>query len=407
MNQQAKRVYLDHAATTPIDPQVAAAFFDAHEHYHNPGGLYRESGKSQELLSQARSSIAGNLSCHSDEIIFTRGGTESCNMAIVGVVKSYFRNQREHSGSCAVPHIVISNVEHPAVRNTVYMLARQGSITMDEIAVDKTGRVNIDDLYRAITSSTVLVCIMYAQNEIGVIQDIHGCAKTVRRWKKHHQSDMYPLVYCDAIQATNYCDMNVQGLGVDMLSISGSKIYAPKNSACLYVRRSTPIDPLYFGGNQQNGMRPGTESVPEAVALAMALEKAVNGAHTETQRLQLLQHEVYQWLERTMPDVTVTGSIDYRLPNNIHIRIPTIDGERLVIELDARGYAVSARSSCSSNDDVPSHVIQAVYRDDHTSLDDGYLRITMGRDTTKKDIMNCMQECYKIITTIRTYALDD
>lgn len=396
-----KRIYLDHAATTPLDACVFVAMrpFLAKE-FGNPSALYREGVVAQKAVREARKKIAQALFAHPDEIIFTGSGTESNNLAIRGTVRSVQEKIQENRAK-KKPHIITSAIEHPSVLSVCQAL-EQEEVAVSYVGVDNNGIIKLDELKKSLRKETALVSVMYANNEIGTIQPIRGIAKIIRMWRKHHMrisnsltrfagegsrshhNIPFPYFHIDACQAVNYLPLHVEYLGVDLLTLNGSKIYGPKGVGALFVRRGVPIDPILYGGGQEYGLRPGTENVAGIVGLAEAVTVTERMKAKESKRLTKLRDDLIKAVFKKIPDTMLNGDQFARLPNNVNISIPGIESEHLIIELDAHGIAVSARSACKSMDEEGSHVIMALGRE--TAGTESGVRFTLGRSTTKKDI---------------------
>lgn len=400
MFKRNRSVYLDHAAATPVDlsVQVEMKTFLS-DQFYNPSSLYRESLEVQKSLNDYRERVAKILKCRPQEIIFTNGGTESNNLAIQGVVHEFLKKNTdvELPKFHQKPHVIISAIEHEAVRETARALLDQNKIELTELPVSEQGIVDVKILKESLQENTILVSIMYANNEIGTVQPIRDIAKTLRWFKKQINSNYYPLLHTDAIQAVNYCDMNAQRLGVDLMTVSAAKMYGPKGIALLYKKDNVELEPVIFGGGQEKGLRSGTENMSLIAGLTKALEITENMKEKETARLKKLQDCFFEKLsklktspyaslrsDRKNSKLIINGSREERLPNNINISVPGISGEQLVIELDARGVMCSSQSACSSRDEDESYVIKALRSDADTEA--GSLRFTMGRSTTKKDV---------------------
>lgn len=373
-----KRIYLDHAAATPLDPRVFAAMkpFMAKE-FGNPSALYREGIAARNATLAARKKIAQILFAHPDEIIFTGSGTEGNNLAIEGIVRA----AREKSGETR-PHIITSVIEHPSVLSVCQALARRG-VVVSYIGVDGNGIIKLDELKKALRKETVLVSIMYANNEIGTVEPIREIAKIIRAWRKQ-QNTSFPYFHTDACQAANYLPLHVERLGVDLITINGSKIYGPKGVGALFVRRGVSLSPHMYGGGQERGFRPGTENVAGIIGIAEALSLAEKIKEKESKRLTILRDRFISSILKKIPGTILNGDQVTRLPNNVNISIPGIESEHLIIELDAHGIAASARSACKSMDEEGSHVIMALGRE--TTGTESGVRFTLGRSTTKRDI---------------------
>jgi cysteine desulfurase len=307
------------------------------------------------------------------EIIFTAGGTEANNLAIHGVMRQFPEG-----------NIVVSAIEHESV------LEPASAYDCRRVAVQPDGRLDLDDLRRKIDAKTVLVSIMYANNEIGTVQSIREIARLVNETRRRRGAKALPLYFhTDACQSANYLDLHVARLGVDLLSLNGGKIYGPKQSGALYVKAGAKLLPLVQGGGQERGLRSGTENVAGAIGFAAALELAQKTRHDETARLQKLQKQLMDQVQKTIPDIVINGSRKYRLPNNIHVTIPGQDNERLLIRLDEAGILAAAGSACSASRETPSHVLRAIGLSDAAAR--ASLRLTMGRGTTQAMIERCLQ----------------
>lgn len=396
-----KRIYLDYAATTPLDTAVFRVMSNVYKNnYYNPGGLYTEGVSAAAKIVECRKSVAKLLGTTSDHIIFTRGGTESDNLAIMGVIEKY-----EEENFQGIPHVIVSEIEHSAVLETVIRLEQKGEIELSIIPVDAGGIVNVDEIKKALKPETILVSIMYVNNEIGTIQPIREVAKLIRWYKKQNDLSQYPLLHTDAIQAANYLDINVERLGVDLLSLSGSKIYGPKSAGILYIRSGERITPIIYGGDQEFGLRAGTEDIAQIAGFTKALEIARETSQTESVRLGDLQKYFFAELEKNIPDMKINGSVTERIPNNINISIPEISSERIIIELDAKRIAASSKSACREDEDEESYVIAALRRatSAQATAAEGSVRFTMGRSTTRNDIEKVVKILAEIVGKIKTF----
>lgn len=422
-----KRIYLDYAATTPLDARVFQVMQNIFaKNYFNPGALYHEGVVADRLIDQARSSVAKLLGTTSNHVVFTRGGTESCNMAIMGSLSAVMEQANVRAvvlneSSQMLPHVITSAIEHAAVLETLKALERAQKIELSIIPVNTEGIVIVDEIKKALRPETVLVSVMYVNNEIGTIQPIKEIVKLVRWYKKQKLSEKksekdlgdfsvkYPLVHTDAIQAANYLDIHVERLGVDLMSLSGSKIYGPKSSGVLYVRNREHLAPMFFGGDQEFGLRAGTEDGAQVVGFAKAFEIARASAESESARLELLRDLLISGLERNISGVIVNGSRTERVANNVSITIPGISGERLVIELDAQGICAASKSACKEDDGEASHVIAALRAHEPNtqlpagSATDGAVRFTLGRATTKREVLKTVEILTGIVERIRAF----
>ncbi len=418
-----RRIYLDYAATTPLDAGVFRAMKKIYQkNYFNPGGLYREGIAAWQLVNESRRSVAKLLGTTSEHVIFTRGGTESCNLAILGGLSTLLTRPPAASTLSTgmergkLPHVITTNIEHAAVLETLTSLEKEKKIDLTIVPVHADGIVDVDDIKKALQPETVLVSVMYVNNEIGTIQPIKEIVKLVRWYKKHNDLKVYPLVHTDAIQAANYLDLHVERLGVDLMSLSGSKIYGPKSSGVLYVRNRELLAPMLHGGDQEFGLRAGTEDVAQIVGFSTAFKIARNTSEKENIRLQELQDYFLSELKKTIPDLIVNG-VDpllageggsrrepgevCRICNNLNITVPGISGERLVIELDAKGICAASKSACKEDNGEASHAITAIRPD--ASATDGAVRFTMGRGTTKADVQKAVDLLVNTVTAIRNF----
>ena len=385
-----RRIYLDYASLTPIDPRV---LLEVNKYltveYANPSSWYREGVSAKKTMDEALKSVANFLHAHADEIVFTSGGTEANNMALLGVFGA--RQNKK-------PHIVVSAIEHSSIMETARTLEGRGC-ELSIIPVDKNGIVDLVELKKSIKTNTVLVSIMTVNNEIGSIQPIREIAKIVRQARAKFAGDRselennYPLFHTDAAQAGLFNDLNVEQLGVDLLTLDGGKIYGPRGIGALYVKRyllkggisvtdgQKLIQPIMFGGGQEGGMRSGTENVGAICGFAKALEIAHGERMKETARLIELKDFFVAGLKKIRPDIIVNvGGINVS-PHIISISIPNIDNEFFVMQLDAAGVACSTKSSCLRDQDE-SYVLKAVGADSTTSV-----RFSLGRWTKKGDIV--------------------
>ncbi|HSH18611.1 MAG TPA: cysteine desulfurase family protein [Candidatus Saccharimonadales bacterium] len=367
-------IYLDHAAATPMDPAVLAAmqpYFT--DKFYNPSSVYLAAQGVAQDLAAVRGTVAHCIGARPTEVVFTAGGSEANNLALSGVMR------RPATPACA--KVLVSAIEHDSVLET----ARQYEHAI--IPVTPQGIVDLAALERMIDDDTMLISVMYANNEVGTVQpikDIAAILHRVRNERARSGSDLPLLLHSDAAQAGNYLDIHVSRLGVDLLTLNGGKLYGPKQSGALYVRAGVRLEPLVYGGGQEQGLRSGTENVAAAVGFATALQIAQDRRLGEIRRLQQLQAYFIQQLQTAIPDVVINGSIRRRLPNNVHITIPGQDNERLLFALDEQGIQAAAGSACSASSDASSHVLLAMCLSDEQAR--ASLRFTLGRQTTQEHI---------------------
>jgi len=376
-----KRIYLDHSATTYLDKRVKRVmdlFWE--KNFGNPSALYEEGRRAKKALDQARADIASVIGARPEEIIFTGGGTESDNLAIFGVVKAL-----ENSASKQKKHIITTKIEHHAILNAVKNLEEE-DFKATYLNVDENGLVDPIDVKQALRPETVLVSVMYANNEIGAIQPIAEISEIIKEYRKNKTGirEKTPFFHSDACQAAGYLEMDVEKLGVDLMTVNGSKIYGPKGIGFLYVRSGVKLKPIVYGGGQEKGLRSGTENLAAIAGLAEAFKISQKERKKESARLIKLRDKLIKGILKTIPKTVLNGHPKKRLPNNVNVSILDIEGESAVLYLDARGIAVSTGSACTSRNLEPSHVISALGRPfeySHSSL-----RFTLGRKTNGKEI---------------------
>ncbi|MSU44794.1 cysteine desulfurase [Candidatus Nomurabacteria bacterium] len=389
-------IYLDYAAS------VSA----------NPSSIHSFGVEAKKKLQNARIKIANILAAQPSEIIFTSGGTESNNLAIQGVV---FAAELKK-----LPHIITTNIEHVSVLETYKMLQRRKLASITIVRVEPNGVVDPKKIKKELKENTILVSVQYANNEIGTIQPIREIAKEIRHYNKNQKTLSFPIFFhTDAVQAANYLDLSVERLGVDLLTLSGSKIEGAGRVGVLYKKKSVLLTNIYGGGDQEMGLRPGTENVGEIVKFSKALEKisakggpALGWKEKETKRLTILRDYFIEKIFKNTTnscvvenvinsEIILNGDLKNRLPNNINITIPNIPSDLLVIEFSARGIMVSAKSACKTGDGKASHVIRAI--NPKVKDTDGYLRFSLGRQTTKADIDYTVKALFEILIKLKKW----
>jgi cysteine desulfurase len=362
-----RRIYLDHNATTPVDPAVLEAIlpFFAQE-YGNASSIHGFGQKCRAAVEEARDEVAGLLNARASEIVFTSGGTESNNQAIFGVV---------NAANAARKHVVTTTIEHSAVLNPCEELQRRG-VEVTYVAASREGRVSPEAIRQAIRPETVLISVMMANNEIGTIEPVEEIAAIA--------AEKGIAFHVDAVQAAGKIPVDVKSIGAPLLAISGHKLYAPKGVGALYVRDGTRLDALLFGGLHGRDGRPGTENVPGIVGLGKAAEIARRALAEESPRIAALRDRLERGLLASVPLVRVNGCCAPRTPNTSNLIFPHIEAEALVIALDLQGIACSAGAACSSGTIEPSHVLTAIglSRDDARAS----VRFSLGRRTTDDEI---------------------
>lgn len=371
-----KRIYLDYAATTPIDREVLTAMRPyLKERFGNAGGLYREGIEAKKALEEARAHIAQGLKAKAHEVIFTSGGTEANNLAIRGIVRALRKSKKK------TPHVITSAIEHPSVLECFRELQREG-VSVTYLPVTKEGIVDPDVFLRAVTAETVFASLMYANNEIGTLQPIREIGKRLRAYEEKTGQKIF--FHTDASQAALWFPLDVHALRVDLLTIDAQKMYGPKGVGALYIKEGVPISPVLFGGSQESELRPGTENIALAVGLAKAFSLARGRQKKDAPRVRALRDHLFACLQEDIPQAVINGDRERRLPNNINISLPSFEGEFLVIALDEKSFAVSTKSACLGEEGGGSYVVKALGRKKKEY--EGTLRVTLGRETKKNDI---------------------
>jgi cysteine desulfurase len=381
-----KKIYLDYASVTPMDPKVRKIMDKWSREPLNPSSIHSLGVKAKKALGDSRATAAKFLSAHADEIIFTSGGTESNGLVLEGAGRTAYRNGNMK------PHVIISAVEHSSIIETANMLESHGT-SVTRLPVDKNGRISLDQLKRSIKPETFLVSVMTANNEIGTVQSIRDIAKIVRDARKASGSK-YPLLHSDACQSVLYEDLNVEKLGVDFLTLDASKAYGPRGVGLLYVRRGAPIEQIIYGGGQEKNLRSGTENIPGIVGFAEALQLAEKNRINENARITVLRKFFEKEVKTMWPNAVINADEVERIAHISNITFPGIDAEMLLLRLDAQGIAVSTKSACLVDEDE-SYVLRAIGADSKSSL-----RFSFGKWTKKgelKKTLRALQKYFHII----------
>lgn len=384
-----KQIYFDTAAATPLDPKVGKIMAEvAQKNWPNPSSLHAGGVAAAKALALARQEIAAVINARPAEIIFTSGGTEANNLAVLGVPEG---------------EIIVSAIEHSSVLAPA--ARRAGAVRV--LPVLSNGLVNLPILKTLLNKNTVLVSIMYANNEIGTIQPIKEIAKIIRAHRAKFNTAL-PYFHIDACQAARFLDLNVQSLGVDLMTINGGKIYGPKGAGLLYVRKGVNLAPLIYGGGQEDGRRGGTENVPAATGLAAALRLANKLKNTESKKLIALRDYAVKKIQTEIKEAVLNGDPVLRLPNNLNFSFSGVWGEQLVLELDAVGIAASTGSACAIPKHDDSYVILALKKGREVAR--GAVRFTFGREIKKTDLDYLVKQLKIIIPKLRfahhAYAAD-
>ncbi|TYC87834.1 cysteine desulfurase NifS [Acetobacterium wieringae] len=377
-----KRIYLDHAATTPVDPAVVETmlpFFT--EYFGNPSSVYTEGRGVKKSIEAARLQIAKAINADPREIYFTGSGSEADNWAIKGIA---MKNQAKGK------HIITSTIEHHAVLHTCEYLEKQG-FEVTYLPVDEYGLISLDDLRNAIRKDTILVTIMFANNEIGTIEPIKEIGEIVK--------EKGIIFHTDAVQALGNIPVDVKDLNVDLLSVSAHKIYGPKGIGALFIRKGVPIDNLIHGGAQERKKRAGTENTAEIVAFGKAAEMATEQLEENAAHMKTLRDLLIKGVMDNIPQVRLNGHPEKRLPGNVNFCFDYIEGESILLSLDIIGVAGSSGSACTSGSLDPSHVLLAIGLP--AGVAHGSLRLTIGKHTTEEDINYVVDNLIQIIERLR------
>jgi cysteine desulfurase len=381
-----RRIYLDHAATTPVDPEVAEAMARVYRDVPgNPSSIYAEGRKARALVDEAREQVAEAIGAQPAEIVFTSGGTEADNLAIRGVLKA---RRAERDG------LVTVATEHHAVLDTARDLAEQGQARLTVLPVDRDGRVTAEQVAASIDDRTGLVSVMHANNEIGTLQPIAEIGAICR--------ERGVTFHSDAVQSVGALAFDVRRIAVDLVSLNAHKFYGPKGVGALYVRKGTRLATMQTGGGQEKGRRTGTENVAGIVALGVAMRIATERRELESPRQAALRDRIIDGVLARVPAAMLTGHPTERLPNNASFVIAGADGTSLIAALDMAGFSVSSGSACTSGDTEPSHVILALSIDREVAK--GSLRVTVGRSTTEADVDAFLAALPGIVSRVRGVA---
>ncbi|HBV88984.1 MAG TPA: cysteine desulfurase NifS [Desulfosporosinus sp.] len=378
-----RRVYLDHSATTPVDPEVAAIMMTYYtEKYGNPSSVHGFGREAKQALEQARNQVAELIGAASGEITFTSGGTEADNLAILGTAEALRKKGK---------HIITSCIEHHAVLETCEYLEKNG-FDLTVIPVDEEGIISVDALRKAIRPDTILITIMHANNEVGSIQPISEIGKLAK--------EQGIVFHVDAVQSLGKIPVNVEELNVDLLTVSGHKIYGPKGVGALYVRKGLRIVPLVHGGGQEKKRRSGTENTPGIIGFGKACELAGQRMADDAEHQRKLRDKLINGILERIDFVKVNGPLgEKRLPNNVNVSIRYVEGESLLLSLDMLGIAASSGSACTSGSLDPSHVLLGmglIHEIAH-----GSLRFSLGRQNTEEDIDYVLEQLPKIVERLR------
>ncbi|MDT2045360.1 cysteine desulfurase family protein [Priestia flexa] len=374
-----ERIYVDHAATSPVHPAVVERMTTfMHEHFGNPSSIHHYGRESRRYLDEARQTIASSIGARENDIIFTSGGTEADNMALIGVALA-----NKHRGN----HIITTSIEHHAVLHTCQFLEEQG-FEVTYLPVDETGRVSIEDIKRSLTDKTILVSVMYGNNEVGTIQPILEIGALL----KEHGA----YFHTDAVQAYGLISLNVQQLGVDLLSVSSHKINGPKGIGFLYVAPHVVLSPLLFGGEQERKRRAGTENMASIVGFEQAVRIAQESLKERAVQYKQFKERMMQILEEEQVSFNVNGNVDYALPHVLNLSFERVNVESMLVNLDLAGIAASSGSACTAGTVDPSHVLVAMFGKESDRITSS-IRFSFGLGNTMEQIEELARKTATIV----------
>lgn len=377
-----KTRYFDNAATTKVKEEVIEKMFPyLVEEYGNPSSLYKKGRTAKIGIEDARQKVADLINCEKNEVFFTSGGTESDNTALKGIMHLSENNKK---------HIITTKIEHPAILNSCATLEKEG-YEVTYLNVDKDGMVDLEDVVNNIKENTVLISIMYANNEIGVIEPIEKIGEIARK--------RGIIFHTDAVQACGNVDIDVKKQNIDMLSISGHKIGAPKGIGAIYVKNCIKFNNFIDGGHQEKEKRAGTENVAGIVGLGEACKIAKNNMENHIMKLKKMRDYYFSEMKKEIADIKINGSLEQRLPGNSNISFKNINGSELLLKLDEKGICASAGSACSSGNSTPSHVLTAIGVDSEYA--EGTLRVTFGDENTQEDLEYLIKNLKDIVRNLK------
>lgn len=425
------RVYLDFASQTMPSKKVLAEIKKVSTFNFNPANLYKEGLGADNFLEEARARIARVFGVRNHEIYFTSSGTLSCVAAIFGVI-NFYKEKNIKNKNYVKPHIIISNIEHQAVLENVKFLESVDEIEATYIEADEHGLIDPENIKKAIKENTILVSIIYVNNEIGTIQEIKNISKKIKEWKKEKREifeNNYPYFHTDAAQAGNYLSLYIDMLGVDMLSLNGSKIYGPKSSGILFKKEYVKVSPFYFGGGQERGLFSSTVDIEKAVGLSVAIEEAQKKIENKNslEEVALKRNALLKNIFKNIPEAKLNGAwnknewkkeklgvnreerIAKRIPSNISLWLPDFPADEMVLRLDQKGFSVSAGSACSAKSDEYSHVIYSLYnkkkKTEAIKKAKETIRITINSETKEEDLKKFVKVLKEIYFKFKTNPL--
>ncbi|MBL4644822.1 MAG: cysteine desulfurase [Candidatus Pacebacteria bacterium] len=393
-----KRIFLDFAAATPVSEKSQAAYLDASRYFANPQALHTEGLKAKEVLDSARSVLGRVLGVKSQELVFTSGGTEANNLALVG----YLFSLEKEGITMKDCHILISSIEHPSVSDVFNQFISRG-LTVDQVSPNEHGAVTPELVKAALKENTVLVSVALVNSEIGTVQPMHAIGKLLKETKPKVGGKTLEktILHTDAAQGL-YQSLVPQGLGVDLMSLDSGKMYGPRGVGVLYIKHGVKILPVLRGGSQEQGLRPGTENVALAAGFAAAFEEGVELRTGESERLSALNKELYEGLLAEIPDIIRNGDFKNQSPHILNISIPKIDSEYVSMYLDQRGVSLTTKSACLERSDASqSHVVAALGGEKWRATNT--LRFSFGRNTFAEDVFLIISKVRDAVETYRSF----
>jgi cysteine desulfurase len=393
---KSSRIYLDYASTTPIDKRVALLMEQiSRKFFYNPSALYEEGRQTRKIINEARKKVASVLQSKPDEIFFTSGGTESNNIAIQGIIKK-FKSENHNR----IPHIITSSIEHSSVLEVFSELQKYG-VEVTFVSPDDNGLVHFQEIMEQVKDNTILISLMYGNNEIGTISPISRIFKEIKRIRENEKKDRI-FFHTDASQGAVYLNVRADYLGADLVTLDGSKLYGPRGVGVMYKKRGVKIEPIVYGGGHEEGIKSGTENTASIAGFAEALNIAEKEKIKEGERLVKLRDHAFEFFKKNIPGVIINGDTNKRLPNNINICIPGLDAEFAVIKLDLEGIACSSVTTCRNiGDDSSSYVIDELYKNKRNQAgadcSHSSLRISIGRNTKKTELDMAVKKIAQVI----------
>jgi len=412
-----QKIYLDHSATTPLDPKVREKIHPYMiDNFGNASSAHSFGQEAMKGVDWAREQLSNLFGCQFKEIVFTSGATESNNLVIQGIVSAFRKSASAPKGSVKTKasadigkyHIITSKIEHPAIIEVCQELEKQDLIEATYIGVDKNGLVSVEEIKKAIKDNTILVSIMYVNNEVGTIQPIRKIGKMIEkvnkeRSKTNEKFSQFDKIYfhSDSVQGALYCKMNAPYLHTDLITISSHKIYGPKGVGALYIREGTPIKSINWGGHQEYNIRPGTYNVPGIVGLGAAVELISDHDENDkiNEQIKKLRDKLINGLKDKIDNIQVNGDMENRVPGNANIAFKNAEGESMLLMLDMEGIAISTGSACASGSLEPSHVLRAM--NIPPEICHASLRFTLGKGTTEQEINKVIEILPPIIARLR------